>query len=157
MAGIFVVVSALLYIYSSQLKGILLVGNIIVSALVMFSLLVVLLFDLYPVITENLLPVHLKVSKVVLHYSLFAFSVNLIREIVKDVQDVNGDLKGGINTLAIALGRKRAVNISIALAVMLIVGLILYMYYTVEAKPRYSMEQYTKVSVLHSNLISLYY
>ena len=128
MAGIFVVISALLYIYSSQLKGMLLVGNVLVSAIVAFSLLIVLLFDLYPVISENLLPVHLDVSKLILHYSLFALAVNLIREIVKDIQDVNGDQKGGINSLAIALGRKRAVNISLGMGVLMTAGLVLYMY-----------------------------
>jgi 4-hydroxybenzoate polyprenyltransferase len=37
-------------------------------------------------------------------YAIFAFIVNFLREIVKDLEDVNGDYNQGMNTLPISLG-----------------------------------------------------
>src|SRR5690606_14297971 len=115
--ALFVVFSALLYLYASYLKGVFLVGNLLVSGLVAMSLLIVPLFDLLPAITVENQAGQSAVFKIVLYYALFAFSINFIREIVKDLQDINGDKKGGMNTLAIALGRKRTMKIVFALAV----------------------------------------
>lgn len=127
-AALFVVFSALLYLYSSYLKGIFLVGNLVVSALVAMSLIVVALFDLLPAITPENQASQSAIFKIVLYYSLFAFFINFIREIVKDLQDINGDKKGGMNTLAIALGRKRTITIVFLLGALMVLGVVLYMY-----------------------------
>jgi 4-hydroxybenzoate polyprenyltransferase len=128
-AAIFIVISALLYLYATYVKGILLLGNILVSVLVAISILIVGIFDLAPVIdTANseqlLLPM-----KVVLHYAFFAFAINFIREIVKDVQDINGDKNGGLNTLPIAIGRSRTVALIFALGIVTTLSVVLYMYF----------------------------
>ena len=127
-AALFIVFSAMLYLYASYLKGILLVGNIVVSFLVAMSLIIVGLFDLLPAITPQNQAEQSLVFEVILRYALFAFSLNLIREIVKDIQDINGDKKGGINTLPIAIGRKRTLMVVFALTVFLIVGILAQMY-----------------------------
>lgn len=127
-AALFIVFSALLYLYASYLKGILLIGNLLVSALVAMSLIIVALFDLFPAITPQNQATQSAVFKIVLHYALFAFFINFIREIVKDLQDINGDKKGGINTLPIALGRKRTISIVFLLGVFMTLGVVFYMY-----------------------------
>lgn len=127
-AALFIVFSALLYLYASYLKGMLLIGNLLISFLVAMSLIIVALFDLLPAITAQNQTVQSAVFKIVLHYSLFAFLINLIREIVKDLQDINGDKNGGMNTLAIALGRKRTIMIVFILSVFMVLGVVLYMY-----------------------------
>lgn len=127
-AALFVVFSALLYLYSTYLKGMFLVGNLLVSALVAMSLLIVPLFDLLPAITVENQASQSAVFKIVLNYALFAFYINLIREIVKDLQDINGDKKGGMNTLPIIIGRKRTVTIVFILGVLSVIGVVLYMY-----------------------------
>lgn len=127
-AALFIVFSALLYLYASYLKGILVVGNIVVSFLVAMSLIIVGLFDLLPAITPENQATQSMAFGVVLRYSALAFSINLIREIVKDLQDINGDKKGGINTLAIAIGRKRTIMAVFALALFLIFGILFQMY-----------------------------
>lgn len=127
-AALFIVFSALLYLYASYLKGMLLIGNILISALVSMSLIIVAMFDLLPAITAENQSAQSAIFKIVLHYSLFAFSINLIREIVKDLQDINGDKKGGMNTLAIAIGRKRTVMIVFLLGVFITLGVVYYMY-----------------------------
>lgn len=55
-AGIFIVVAFVLYLYATQFKQSLLAGNFLVSFLVAFSILLVGLFDLYPVITPETRP-----------------------------------------------------------------------------------------------------
>lgn len=127
-AAIFIVFSALLYLYSSYLKGMLLVGNILVSVLVAMSLIIVPLFDLLPAITVENQTIQSAVFKIVLNYALFAFFINLIREIVKDLQDINGDKKGGMNTLPIAIGRKRTGKLVFILGALAVLGVVFYMY-----------------------------
>lgn len=127
-AALFIVFSALLYLYASYLKGILLIGNLLVSALVAMSLIIVALFDLFPAITPQNQATQSAVFKIVLHYALFAFFINFIREIIKDLQDINGDKKGGINTLPITLGRKRTISIVFLLGVFMTLGVVFYMY-----------------------------
>ncbi|HET8803345.1 MAG TPA: geranylgeranylglycerol-phosphate geranylgeranyltransferase [Aequorivita sp.] len=127
-AALFIVFSALLYLYSSYLKGMLVIGNLLISFLVAMSLIIVGLFDLLPAINTENQTSQSAVFKIVLHFSLFAFFINLIREIVKDLQDINGDKNGGMNTLAIAIGRKRTVMIAFLLGVFMVLGIVFYMY-----------------------------
>ncbi len=109
--SIFIVISGLLYIYASYLKGIALIGNILISVLVATSILVVGLFELTPSLTEVNKTVQITFFKIIFDYALFAFMINLLREIVKDVEDVDGDYKAGLNTLPIIIGRERAKNL----------------------------------------------
>lgn len=124
--SIFVVISALLYIYASYLKGIILVGNIVVSILVACSILIVGLFELTPNLTPLNRAIQLTFFKILLDYALFAFSINLLREVVKDIEDVDGDYKSGLNTLPIAIGRERAKNVVLVLNSLPIATLIFY-------------------------------
>ncbi len=127
-AAMFIIFSALLYLYASYLKGMLLIGNLVVSALVAMSLIIVVLFDVLPAINAQNQIAQSALFKIVLHYSLFAFFINFIREIVKDVQDINGDKKGEMNTLPIAIGRKRTVLTVFALGVFITLAVVFYMY-----------------------------
>jgi len=128
LAAIFIVISALLYIYSTQLKAMLLVGNIVISLLVAFSLLIVLIFDLYPIAVNGLSEAQINVSRLVFHYAIFAFVINLMRELVKDLEDINGDKKGDIRTLAIAMGRQRTTMLVFSMATVFILSIVLYVY-----------------------------
>jgi 4-hydroxybenzoate polyprenyltransferase len=126
--GLFVIISALLYVYASYLKGMLLVGNIIVSALVAMSIIIVGLFDLLPAITPENQSTQLTMFKILLDYALFAFAINFLREIVKDMEDIDGDYKVGHNTLPIAIGRERTSKIIFILS---LIPLLAIVYYTV--------------------------
>ena len=105
--SIFVIVSILLYLYASYLKQTFLIGNLIVSALVGLSILIVGIFDLLPNITNQNINIELFYFKILLEYALFAFFLNFIREIVKDIEDIEGDRKSGMHTLPIVIGEKR--------------------------------------------------
>lgn len=125
--ALFVIISALLYVYASYLKRTLLVGNIVVSIIVGLSLIIVGIFELLPVITPQNQITQINMFKVLLHYALFAFIINLIREMVKDIQDVDGDHKSGMNTLPILIGRERSRNIIFVLSFVPILLLVYYL------------------------------
>ncbi|MFS4481647.1 geranylgeranylglycerol-phosphate geranylgeranyltransferase [Hyunsoonleella sp. 2307UL5-6] len=124
--SIFIIISALLYLYASYLKGILLIGNIVISVLVASSILIVGLFELTPNLTAFNKNIQLIFFKIILEYALFAFMINFLREIVKDIEDIDGDYKTGLNTLPIAIGRKRTINVAIVLNKIPIILLIFY-------------------------------
>lgn len=124
--AIFVMISALLYVYASYLKQSILLGNIVVSVLVSLSILIVGLFELIPVITAQNQTTQLTFFKILLDYALFAFSINLIREMVKDLEDIDGDYKSGLKTLPIVFGRGRASKAVFALTLLPLFGSIYY-------------------------------
>lgn len=127
-SALFIIISALLYLYASYLKGMLLIGNLVVSSLVAMSVIIVGLFDLLPAITAQNQGTQSVIFSIVLDYSLFAFFLNFIREIVKDIQDINGDKNYGMNTLPISIGRKRATLTVFILGCIAVVGIVYYMY-----------------------------
>ena len=125
--ALFVIISALLYVYASYLKQTLLIGNIVVSILVALSLIIVGVFELLPAITSQNQSTQLIMFKVLFDYSLFAFIINLVREIVKDIQDIDGDHKVGMNTLPIVIGRDRAKNVLFVLSFVPIFAVVFYL------------------------------
>ena len=126
--GFFITISALLYLYASFIKSIALVGNIIVSILVASSLLIVGLFDLFPAINSLNQEYQSLVFSIVLSYAFFAFYINFMREIIKDIEDIDGDLNGEMNTLPILIGRKRASYIVFGMGVLSLFGITYYIY-----------------------------
>jgi len=80
-----------LWSYSNQLKRLAFLGNLTVGILTGFSLLVLAIYY----------PGH---QKEVWIYAIFSFFITLIREIIKDMEDVKGDEKHGCRTLPIIWG-----------------------------------------------------
>ena len=124
--AIFVIISALLYVYASYLKQTLLIGNIAISILVAMSILIVGVFELIPVITAQNQTTQFTFFKILLDYAIFAFLINLVREIVKDLEDVDGDYKSGMNTFPIVIGRERTSKIVFGLTLIPLFGAIYY-------------------------------
>ncbi len=123
---IFIIASALLYIYSSYLKQLLLVGNIVVSLTVSLSILLVGIFELLPAITDVNRSVQIMFFKIILDYAIFAFMINLVRELVKDIEDIDGDHKVGMQTLPIVIGRERANKVVFVLSLIPLFSVIYY-------------------------------
>lgn len=123
--AIFVIISLALYVYASYLKGTVLFGNILISFLVAMSIIIVAIFDLLPAISPQNRATQLTFFDIIFDYAIFAFLINLIREIVKDIQDVDGDYKAGMRTLPIVLGRERANKIAFIVS-MIPIGAVIY-------------------------------
>ncbi|WP_157663264.1 geranylgeranylglycerol-phosphate geranylgeranyltransferase [Polaribacter sp. SA4-12] len=108
-----------LYFYSKHLKKQILIGNILVSFFCFLAIYMVYVFDFYvdkETFVENISieTIHnLQFGKTFLKfYFIFSFLTTLIREIIKDIEDVNGDLKLKAKTLPILFGRKRASKVA---------------------------------------------
>lgn len=126
--GLFVIISATLYVYASYLKQLPLIGNIVVSVLVGLSILIVPIFDLIPAMTAANRETQITMFEIVLDYAIFAFLINLIREMIKDLEDVDGDYKANMNTLPIAIGRERATKLSFVVSLFPLFAVIYYMF-----------------------------
>ena len=124
--ALFVIISALLYVYASYLKQTLLIGNLVISILVAMSLIIVPLFELLPAINETNQGTQVTFFKIVLDYAVFAFIINLLREMVKDMEDIDGDYKSGMSTLPIAIGRERAGKVIFGLSLLPLFGVVYY-------------------------------
>lgn len=125
-ATIFLIVSALLYWYATSLKQTILIGNILVSFLVGLSILIVGVFEISPMITPDSRDAYLFMFKFLVDYAIFAFLINLVRELVKDLEDVDGDHKAGYKTLPIAIGRGRANKVAFGFCVLTIMAIVYY-------------------------------
>lgn len=127
-SALFILLAALLYIYATFLKSVMIVGNGVISFLVATSILIMGLLELFPNISSQNIIQHKEVFSILLKYALFAFLLTLLREIIKDIEDINGDKNGGLKTLPILIGRKRAAMIVFVLAVFTTVLILTYMY-----------------------------
>ena len=127
-SGFFIIASALLYLYATFIKSILIIGNVIISALIAFSIIIVGLFDLVPAITILNQKDQSFLFSILLNYAFFIFYMNLIREIIKDIKDIDGDKNGNLSTLPIVLGRKRASFIAFLMSVLAMFGSVYYIY-----------------------------
>ena len=125
-ASIFIVIAATLYFYATSLKQSLLIGNFIVALLLSFSVIIIGIFDLFPVLTTENSPVLRLLFGILLDYAIFAFIINCIREIVKDLEDIKGDVNQGMNTLPIVLGVQRTAKLVFAFSFIPVVLILNY-------------------------------
>jgi 4-hydroxybenzoate polyprenyltransferase len=112
----------LLWLYSSHLKRVILVGNFIVSLFCAGVIILVWLpFYLYPLPTDREFP---ELHIVFWSYALFGFITTLYREIVKDIEDVEGDTETGLKTLAVIYPINKAKKYGQIIGGLLVVCLV---------------------------------
>ena len=85
----------MLWFYSNMLKRTALAGNILVALLTALSIWMPAIY--YP---HN--------RKVVFAFALYAFFISLIRELIKDMEDLRGDARFGAKTLPVVWGFRRS-------------------------------------------------
>ncbi|WP_051476111.1 geranylgeranylglycerol-phosphate geranylgeranyltransferase [Aquimarina megaterium] len=127
-AALFIVISGVFYIYASYLKEIIVLKNCILALLVGLSLIVVGIFDLLPAITEKNRESQTVIFSIILDYSIFAFMIILLREIIKDCLHIDRDHNLGIRTIPIVLGKNRTTKLIGALTLLPIISVIYYIY-----------------------------
>ncbi len=107
---IFVFIAGLLWFYSTTFSKEPFIGNVIVALLVAIVPLIAAVYELLPLnfMYKNILAARFQSFAPILMwcfgFSVFAFLYSLIREIVKDIEDLEGDAAYGRNTLPIAFG-----------------------------------------------------
>ena len=126
---LFPIVAGILYFYSTTYKSILLFGNVLVAALSAIIPFTVILFDL-PLIHQKYQP-FIGISGfnfnpeiiTFIAYAVFAFIISFFRELIKDIEDFEGDKAFGKNTMPVVLGTRWSKNTALLLLVILLVTL----------------------------------
>jgi 4-hydroxybenzoate polyprenyltransferase len=147
-SAVFILIAATLYIYSTSLKQMPLVGNIVVALLLAFSVVIIGVFDLYPVINAANQQQMANLFSILLDFALFAFMINFLREIVKDAEDLEGDASEGMKTLAIILGIHKAAKLVFALSFIPLLCLLVYIKTYFVAYDLWLITLYTFIFVL---------
>jgi 4-hydroxybenzoate polyprenyltransferase len=130
LGTLFLVVSGLLYFYSASYKRQFLIGNIIVALLTAMVPMLVVFYEwpaLYKYYALNAIkPPNINfIIYWVGGFAFFAFLANLIREIIKDIEDFEGDIAYGRNTVPVVIGVLSAKIVSISLILVTIILLYL--------------------------------
>jgi len=114
----------LLLLYSRSLKSTPLAGNLIVAILCGIIPILPLLFE-----NESIKNLFHPSYFILIFLAFFAFLSTLIRELVKDMEDVEGDKKTGKMTLPVVMGMKSSRALTILFFSMLIVLIISVIYF----------------------------
>lgn len=107
---VFVFITGILWFYSTTYKRQFLIGNVIVAVLTALVPLMVILFEIpllnkeYGLLMKEMRVDFTHIIMWVSAFSLFAFLLTMIREIIKDVEDFEGDSAYGRKTMPIVLG-----------------------------------------------------
>ena len=124
-ASMFILVATLLYMYATSFKQIPVLGNVVVALMLSTSIIIIGLFDILPAIDVDNRFRMKEAFDILMHYAIFAFIINLIREIVKDMEDMDGDYQSGINTLPIAIGVQKT-KIIVGVLTVISIGILAY-------------------------------
>jgi 4-hydroxybenzoate polyprenyltransferase len=123
----------LLWFYSTSFKRRLLIGNLVISILTAWTVLIIFFAFTEP---RNAImgssPEVIKFFRIAFLYAGFAFISSLIREAIKDMEDMEGDTRYGCRTLPIVAGI-RSTKIYVTLwAVVLLAALIILQLYILQ-------------------------
>lgn len=122
----------LLWFYSTKFKRQFITGNIVVSVLVAFTILVLVCYEsaLRPFLHFRLFfpaaqGVILNPLGVIIVYAFFAFMLTWMREIVKDMEDFKGDVREGCLTMPIRWGIEKSTAAVILIGILALVPLVM--------------------------------
>jgi len=116
----------LLFLYSYKLKHVPLIGNMIVSTFIALVIYILVFAERVGVaeLANNHENLYLKFFFLIYGFMWFAFLTNMMREIVKDVEDLEGDREHNSKTLPIVIGLKWAKIMALLFNLLLVICLI---------------------------------
>lgn len=128
---IFVFISGLLWFYSTTFSKDPIIGNVIIAFLVALVPLITAVYELLPLnfmYKQILLSTFVSFEAMLFWsfgYAVFAFLLTLIREMIKDLEDLEGDKTYGRNTIPIAFGIRIAKIVVVAVSIVTL-GVMLF-------------------------------
>ena len=148
-----------LWTYSKRMKISFLLGNLQVSFLTALSIFNVALFDLIPN-GINKTNGEMMILKIILFYTAFAFITTFIREMIKDLEDMEGDKKIQAKTLAITYGIEKTKWVSLAFTTLTFLGISYFQYFqysiiSTEFEYEFSMWGVNRIAILYTIVIQL--
>jgi len=128
-------------------------GNLQVSLLTALSIFNVALFDIIPNgINKN--NGEMMIFKIILFYAAFAFITTFIREMIKDLEDMEGDKEIQAKTLAITYGIEKTKWISLIFTIFTFLGIAYFQYFQYSIA---SSEFEYEISIWGVNKIAIIY
>jgi 4-hydroxybenzoate polyprenyltransferase len=162
---VFVLSTGLLWFYSTNYKKQFLVGNLAVAFLTALVPLMVVLFEI-PLLNREYGEVMIRhdanfsyLFAWVSAFSFFAFITTLIREIVKDAEDLEGDNAYGMKTVPIVLGTlwtRLLVTILIVFTLAALIFLLFkHIFYSVDPPDFFSLVYFSVLLLLPLILLAI--
>lgn len=131
LSGCGVLSTSLLWFYSTHFKRMPILGNVVVALLLSLSIFQLAWFEtsfwrfaVGPLIENN----HVNPFWLISGVSIFAFLLNWMREIVKDMEDIEGDANENCRTYPILYGLKSATRFVQVIGILLLGFLCLSIY-----------------------------
>lgn len=116
-----------LFAYSISLKKKLLWGNVLISLLTSWVILILCFAEILTYSSvqfdQGLILARQKITRLGLMYAGFAFMISLIREAIKDIEDMPGDIRHGCRTMPIVWG-VRVTKVYCAVWLIVIIALV---------------------------------
>lgn len=127
---IFPAVAIMLWLYSSEYQKTVLIGNLMIAFMSGLVVIILWLFEFFALRAQPLLYAEAaqtlsRLGLIAGAYAVFAFLVTLIREIVKDIEDMEGDGMSEYRTLPLVFGKPAAKRITIIITILTI-GLLAF-------------------------------
>ena len=112
---VFLFIIYCLWLYSKKLKKYKTIGNILIAFFISLSILNVPLFSYKNILSDDRFFVFLIISI----FSVLAFLINVKREIIKDIEDIEGDKIHKVKSLPIIFGTKKSKLVTIIIGIIL--------------------------------------
>lgn len=123
----------LLWFYSTSFKRQLLVGNFVISLLTAWTILVLFFAFSSPDNAFNSTdPLSIKFFRLAFLYAGFAFVISLIREAIKDMEDLIGDARYGCKTLPVVAGVRTTKLYTAIWICVLVATLVILQFYVLQ-------------------------
>ncbi len=124
-----------LWYYSTDLKKQVLSGNLLISLFTAFTIAIVWLYHLVSLHNNPSVMIEGRriipfINVLVLAISFFAFFISFIREIVKDMEDIEGDKTTDAQTFPVVFGIGKSKTMVLLLSVVMIISTIYAAYYS---------------------------
>lgn len=156
-----VVIAGILWIYSKYVKNTFLLGNLLVAIASSVVALTYFIFESLGYIRTygDILKINFKsilggpLNTLWLYsicLTLFGFILSIIREMIKDLQDFDGDNSVGAGTIPIVLGKKITKSLVVGLTIILTFLIIYILHFKIDEAPfnEYSFLIYTWLLVI---------
>ena len=116
---VFLLIIYCLWLYSKKLKKYKTIGNILIAFFISLSILNVPLFSYKNILSDDRFFVFLIISI----FSVLAFLINVKREIIKDIEDIEGDKIHKVKSLPIIFGTKKSKLVTIIIGIILMLAI----------------------------------
>lgn len=133
LSVVIVMMVGLLWFYSKRYKRMNLVGNLVIALASSLSLVIVWLTDFLfltnnPQVFAEASALFPKITGTLLVYTFFSFITSMMREMVKDIEDVEGDARYGCRTFPVVAGVESARMMTMGLNGILVIMILVWQY-----------------------------